>query len=729
MDKNIKNFIESSNLMNFQNLLGRKKELNQLECWLMDSKKRCIFITGKEGFGKTSLIKSFSLSHKDNLDGIIYSHHSKNIKSIIRDDEIINIHGVKKISEENDREYFKRKSTVLKKILNEKKVLLIIDDYEGDFDDELKLLIEFGFKTVIISKDISTDDQEEILKIGALDDINDLLSLYAYNNNKSISQTEKPYVENIINSLKGHSLLISLMAKQINLSHITLEEAADIAMENELDLEDPLLFMETTGRIIDKMFKISRLSKNAMAVLKVISLFYLDGADSKLIMEALNLENEKELLLLEKNGFLEIEDNKLMLHPLILENIRNREWKDFYYEKATDLMTFLYYGIFNNNPVLKYPELLCSLEFKGFENDNLFSKIKVNTVKGLEIVADTVYDRLGQNKLFKGKLSNNNNKYIDKIDEESLNKYIDLAKTVLDISGRYEEKFVHQGIFGNLLYIVLLNTKDSEFIIDGVNEIFKDVAYCNPIAVMVLFDKLLECYLHKGDLINAVKTIDRAADYVDVHPSHHVLGMYFYLEAKYYDKVISDDYSGGLENGYILEALYNNDLAIVHMEKSFETGAKELLLEYYLDKATTLIKANANSKSGQREIKRLLARSSRIVKNYIEPYSEMRYVYRLTMALYYTYIDKNVEKVHTFAKKAKELALKLYSKDLDVIDKVFLTSAKIMLECGDIVRCLDNIDKALTCCDKHKDIELYNKKWEKLLEYKESVIATIRGQG
>lgn len=105
--------------------VGRQPELTKVtDCF--NNGSHCVVLYGMGGIGKSEVAKKYAIDNRDKYSCIIFAPFNLSIKNTIIDDTIFSIDGFGRIENESDDEYFERKLCELKKITDER-TLIIVD--------------------------------------------------------------------------------------------------------------------------------------------------------------------------------------------------------------------------------------------------------------------------------------------------------------------------------------------------------------------------------------------------------------------------------------------------------------------------------------------------------------------------------------------------------------------------------------------------------------------------
>lgn len=336
--------IEKTNI-----LYGREQEFDELDELLANPDCNCFFITGMGGIGKSSFIRKYLTDRKCKFSTVLYMHYKDNIEATISDDRNIEINTLRQDEETaaNTR-YFDRKIQKIRELVRGTLSVLVIDNFTGEVDDDLRSLLSTELKVILLTRQAPSYQSSKELKLSAIADINALRCIFEYNLGRSIADIEQNGFEEILKSVERHTLVLELIAKQIANSHITISSAASLTDEygfsaiapEMVDYEkDSKQSSDTIGNIIDALFKASELSKEKKILMKVASLLGDNGIDINQFQQIMKLKSKDDLNKLIKDGWLMIAGDTISMHRVIQEAVHRWKWTAEYIKAAEQLLT------------------------------------------------------------------------------------------------------------------------------------------------------------------------------------------------------------------------------------------------------------------------------------------------------------------------------------------------------------------------------------------------------
>ena len=252
--------------------VGREEELRRIHD-AFSSGNRLVFITGMGGIGKTELAKNYAKRYKADYDVICYGDYEDSIVSLFADDDFIHV--------ENDSEGTVTVKSV-KELLDER-VLLIIDncsfDPDAPEDRDFDRLLSCRCNIMLITR-FRPENLYESAEVVDLSDktlsADEQLQLFEKEYGESLKEEDIPIVENILSSVKGYTLLIPLLAKQMArgslsageiLSRITSYGVTDISSVRVRHRKDRSSFSASLDMILKNVLDMSGLTEKERYVL------------------------------------------------------------------------------------------------------------------------------------------------------------------------------------------------------------------------------------------------------------------------------------------------------------------------------------------------------------------------------------------------------------------------------------------------------------------------------
>ena len=130
---------------------------------------------------------------------------------------------------------------------------------------------------------------------------------------------------------------MELLGRQIAKSYLTIHEAAEMveragfrALPGEkIDyIHDHQAFMAPLTKILDQLVEIDQFTEEEKQLLQLVSIFDLPGIKVSLLRELTSSTMIETIHRLESYGWLVVESQRIVFHPLMREYIRTWFWTD-----------------------------------------------------------------------------------------------------------------------------------------------------------------------------------------------------------------------------------------------------------------------------------------------------------------------------------------------------------------------------------------------------------------
>lgn len=683
---------------------GREEEMREI--FRMLEENRILFLCGLGGIGKSALMRSYCAGYAGSYDIVIYLQYKGNLPSSLADDSQFCIHTVFRMPEESIAEYSDRKMRHLCALSSGKKVLFVLDNYDGAVTDELGRMMRQPWDLVIVSRRISPRCSYPVLNVGAISDEQHLHRLFEWNLGRKIAEEEKNHIASIVGKTAGHTLTLQLIARQISVSGLSVAEAVSlagrygfcgIAPEKVDYVRDEKEYHDTIAGIITALFDAGNLSAEKKTLLKFLSLFPVSGIGTECVQDLLGLPSKDVFYGLYREGWLQIEEQNAGLHPVISEAVSLWEWKAEYREAVFSAMRKL-------------------TERIGAGKD--FSGTGGQATEAAE-AAEAAAKRL---------------------------RYAGIAEDLLEGAGR-TDIFRPSILYRDLLYctVMAMPRYREEYIIEKTEELLRredaggsespgdpeaaEIAGNtgdaknteNTEAVFRLYENLIFLYAERRDFESCRNRLREAEKFLSKHPGHYQKAMYSDILASYYDAMLDGAYDCGRDEEYELRGalIRSLDRAVFHLRRTRRDGSRLFLARCLLSKANVLMrsapgkagrKAGKTGKRREKKIDKILSSAGQILRKYASPHSEICCDFNMSMGWYYTLVSPSAARMAEAVAKARETARYVCLTDLDLIDKITIPCADMFLTAGNPQKAAEQIGDGIRVCEKHGDVLPYMRK-------------------
>lgn len=673
-----KPYIKSSVITAPVAAVGRQSEIQALIKWLDDDSLPCAFVTGMGGIGKSTLVRSFLTQDSNTFDNLLYLPFNGSLARTLADDNAAFIHTVEKYEKETLDEYYRRKLRAFSEIVKGTRSILIIDNYSGEVSKELTEVIAVGWKVVIISRKSPADSAYPVIPVDALTEQADLYKLFENNLGGKLQSADHRYLDNIICRIKGHTLVLELIARQIASSYLTLKEASELvdthgfaamAPEKVIYSKDADVYPETLRNIITALFEADHLSVQMKDLLKVMSLIDGAGIDIRLLHDVLAIESKDDANTLIRDGWMVLDDKIISLHPVIQETVHFWGWSDTAKTNAIKLMEYLFCELKAEEHREDYPKKLLWIMEASQESFQKHPRLK------------KWFDRFTESQGYIGETVRQRYERCEDwspADHKKIAFYVRLAEGILDNCKR-EPILLEENIYFDLLYRVVINMPRhrEDFILEWAEELIASPRSQNGFTIMKLYDCILSIYQERKDFDTAEMKLREAEKAAKKFAHNYVWAQYYSLLSAFYDHVLGGAYDAvEADEELLLKKMMDaTDKTIRYARKSHRPGSKHLLADNLLAKATMLMRSEPECK---KQIDRLLAEAEKIVFAETQPYAEVRCIYYTVKAWYATLIVPSFEDTLIYLSKAEEISKRITANDLDEIDNMIIPCADLM---------------------------------------------------
>lgn len=198
--------------------------------------------------------------------------------------------------------------------------------------------------------------------------------------------------------------------------------------------------------------------------------------------------------------------------------------------------------------------------------------------------------------------------------------------------------------------------------------------------------------------------------------NNYIWGLDYDMLMDFYEELLNGAYYSDDEEEVELlkKMLVTMDKAIHFMGESKHEMVKNLYAKYVLGKAALMIRSMPEN---SRKIKSMITSTKKIIEKNTLNYAEVRSVYYMVWAWYYTLCEPNMKAVLMNLKEAAVINEARNMSELYEVDYFYIPAANMMCELSEIEYTLELLDEAYKMCDTHIDELPYIRKKLDLLEY------------
>lgn len=325
-------FIESNFTYDTNSFIGREEEIDEIKQKLQSA--NIIFLYGIGGIGKTELAKkvTYEYMEQERKATVLFISYQNNIVDSVCSDNV-EIQNLTYSDKESNEELFKRKLKIMKNLLT-KKDLIIIDNFDVEFDEHLEDLFECKCKFLVTTR-FDFRDTYYCIKVSPFRKIETVFELFQQYNQYEYNEEEKEVLRDIFELVDRHTMTVELIAKNMRISSIDplelreklftndgITASGDIGIRFRKDRKTTKQSVEQHLKII---FDLSSFSEKELLLIRSLSLFGITKIKKALFLEwfDMNLSNDMENLI--RNGWIQERESdlKISLHQVILDLVYN----------------------------------------------------------------------------------------------------------------------------------------------------------------------------------------------------------------------------------------------------------------------------------------------------------------------------------------------------------------------------------------------------------------------
>ena len=317
---------------NSRNFIGRNKELSRIGAEL--EKSNTLFLSGIGGIGKTEIAKRYAYIHQQFYDTIVFLSFSGSLEETFCSSEL-NINTLEQGDGESNADYFKRKLDALKQVVTERD-LIIIDNFDVDYDDHLEDILACRCKFLITTREDFRDYNYAQTEIDEMDEFDEIYEVFQSYHPEEYEAEKKESVKNIIELVERHTMTVELFAKYLRDTGEDPEELLQKLMEKEgvtnvSDIgikhrKDQKLRAKNINGHLLVLFDLSKFTKLEEELIKSLALLgYIKITKTRFFEFFLADGKEAVLQNLIRRGWIEYDDitTKISLHQIILDLVLN----------------------------------------------------------------------------------------------------------------------------------------------------------------------------------------------------------------------------------------------------------------------------------------------------------------------------------------------------------------------------------------------------------------------
>ncbi len=626
---------------------GRGRELAELQALLRTEDGRVFALSGMGGIGKSTLVREYLARHREEYDAVVWLFDRGRLQESLGDDEGLQVSTVRRMREESGEEYLRRKLRAVRAIASRQRVLAVLDDLRPEHLNELKPALEAGWQILLISRESLPEGfcpAMRLREMGAAD-LGALFGRYAH---RAISgERDEADFRLIRESVRGHTLTVELLARQIAKGCLTLRETADIAEHagfgalpaDRVDyLRDSQAFRIPLTAVLDRLTEAERFSDGDRRVLRQLAVFDSQGVRAALFRELAGLRDMELITRLAAGGWIGLRGERICMHPLLRQYVRS--WPE------------------DGQAGQNVEEMM----------GRLYEKIRP---KGLPEDADRQFPA----------------------DFAPLLELLDAAERLLAAADRPSRS--SRLLRFRLLMDAPVDREDR--VLPAMLKLLSDPGELDAACVLRLY--VTSAYFHgrMEDYDGALARLEEMKAYLKGHPSHYYRSQYHRAKA-----VLLHNRAGRAK---LEKCLRHEDRAIGEARLSSHPEAPKQLAASLLDKATSLLDAGLE----REECGRLIGEAEEIVGRCCGSHDYERYQVLCISAMARAMAGDGQAAVARL-REATELARSGQDSPMSLIDHLLDQAAPILLELGRDAEAVNAVREALELCGRYEEAAPYRRK-------------------
>jgi len=308
--------------------VGRQRELDEMQQIIQTSHR--LILSGLGGIGKSELLRNYANQHKTEYDYVVYITYSKDILTSFNDEINVTITNIYPYKAESPEGFFYRKLSILKRLIDKARTLIIIDNLDLNPDDYRYLhdIININCDLLCSSR-YDRWDFASVKRVENIEDTHTLCEMFCHWYEDAIDDNAQiSAIEEIIKYINGHTLSLKLIARQtFEGFFLPTEKLAALkrhgiaADETEISTYKDGLSLGNKTAIdhIGFLFDISKLDELDKTILANIALLPIIGASAKTFLKLCSSASINKLNDLIHEGWVERTSGTIRMHPVIKE--------------------------------------------------------------------------------------------------------------------------------------------------------------------------------------------------------------------------------------------------------------------------------------------------------------------------------------------------------------------------------------------------------------------------
>ena len=306
--------------------VGRTAELSEIHNSLHSSCNK-MFLVGMGGIGKSELIRRYVQIHKDDYRMILWIPFHNSLLETIGNDASVEIQGLSRqdYAEDSDRDYFLRKLQILR-LLTDKHVLLIVDNYDVDADPDLEEFLKGEYSVLFSTRNHPHHPYIPQMQIHAITNTDELRKIFYSEYTRIVDAQAQKHVDAILDLLCGHPLSIRLVAATMQNRRLTPQKMHDLLESGrEGMMRSNLRAAEMIYGQLARIFQLSDLTGDEKILLCSLACLHLSGITVEAFYEYCKMDDYDVIdHLIDRNWVIHnTATDEVSLHPRIAELMKN----------------------------------------------------------------------------------------------------------------------------------------------------------------------------------------------------------------------------------------------------------------------------------------------------------------------------------------------------------------------------------------------------------------------
>lgn len=311
--------------------LGRDNTIEEIYNGFKNG-ERLLFLYGIGGIGKTQIAKQYVKKYNAEYDTVVFATYNGSIRDTIISDSAFSLEPEMQrftLSDgtiESDDAFFERKLEKIKKITNER-TLIVIDNFDVIDDENLEKLID-GKYCLLITTRCDYSKFYPTVKIDAIASMESLIEIFMQNYGGYDVFEDDPQLIELIELVNRHTYTIELLAQHMENSGQTPNEMIETLKKEGIsslteEIRSTDMQKNTAYENLLKMFKLFTLSEEEKHILLYLSFMPIDGINVRCFRDWAELNSCKIIKELEDKSWLIKNTEGIALHPIIRDVIRH----------------------------------------------------------------------------------------------------------------------------------------------------------------------------------------------------------------------------------------------------------------------------------------------------------------------------------------------------------------------------------------------------------------------